>query len=115
MVYYDWGGRKQRPSRSAVAVCGVIVVCAAIYALSVWVGQVVWDMSHKGEAGGGGGGEGGGGTPSEGYGMMNWLDFLYFLSYVKASFAPKSLVHGCIAIASAPRRGEGGRGGVGEE
>ena len=86
MVYYDWRGRKQRPSRSAVAVCGVIVVCAAIYALSVFIGQVVWDMSHKGEDGGGaGGGAGIGVGPAEGYGMLNWLDFLYFLSYVKAS------------------------------
>lgn len=65
-----------------MAVCGVIVACAAIYALSVFVGRVVWDMSHKGEDGGGGGV---GGGPAEGYGMLNWLDFLYFLSYVKAS------------------------------
>lgn len=81
-MYYDWRGRKQRPSRSALAVCSVIVVCAAIYALSVWIGQLVWGMSHKGEEDGG---VGSGVGPSEGYGMLNWLDFLYFLSYVKVS------------------------------
>eukprot|EP00903_Cladosiphon_okamuranus_P006785 g6613.t1 len=80
VMYYDWRGRKQRPSRSALAVCSVIVVGSAFYALSVWIGQLVWDMSHKGE---GRGGAGIGVAQSEGYSMLNWLDFLYFLSYVK--------------------------------
>ncbi|CAM9228110.1 unnamed protein product [Pylaiella littoralis] len=60
VVYYDWRGRKQRPSRSAVIVCSVIIACASAYALSVWIGQ----MSDGGD------------------GVLNWLDFLYFLSYV---------------------------------
>lgn len=73
-MYYDWRGRKQRPSFSAVVTCGVIIVCALVYALTVVIGQAVWGTA--------------GGDPSEReVRVLNWLDFLYFLSYVKASRA----------------------------
>lgn len=65
-----------------MAICAIIVVCAAVYALAVWVGQLVWEMTNEDDDAEGGGG----GTP-EGYSVLNWLDFLYFLSYVKASAA----------------------------
>ncbi|CBJ29077.1 conserved unknown protein [Ectocarpus siliculosus] len=64
VVYYDWRDRKQRPSSAAVAVCGVILASSSAYALSVWAGRTTR------------------GNGSD-RGLLNWLDFLYFLSYVK--------------------------------
>lgn len=67
VVYYDWRGRKQRPSFAAVVTCSVILVCASAYALAVGI-----EALARGDA------------SDEGFGVLNWLDFLYFLSYVKA-------------------------------
>ncbi|CAN0453740.1 unnamed protein product [Ectocarpus sp. 12 AP-2014] len=64
VVYYDWRDRKQRPSSAAVAVCGVILASSSAYAVSVWARQAT--RSHGSDRG-----------------LLNWLDFLYFLSYVK--------------------------------
>ncbi|CAM9109643.1 unnamed protein product [Ectocarpus sp. 4 AP-2014] len=64
VVYYDWRDRKQRPSSAAVAVCGVILASSSAYAMSVWAGQTTRGYGSD-------------------RGLLNWLDFLYFLSYVK--------------------------------
>ncbi|CAM9311806.1 unnamed protein product, partial [Hapterophycus canaliculatus] len=66
VVYYDWRGRKQRPSFAAVVVCSVILACSLAYAVAVWR-----ESTSLGDGGRGGGG------------LLNWLDFLYFLSYIK--------------------------------
>ena len=74
VVYYDWRARRQRPSSAAVITCVVIILICVVYALAVEIaqaarGQGVWDVSGDEMA------------------VLNWLDFLYFLSYVKASVA----------------------------
>ena len=54
----------------AVVLCGSIVACAAIYALAVGIEQMVSGTEA-------------GDSPDSEHGVLNWLDFLYFLSYVK--------------------------------
>lgn len=66
-MYYDWQGRRQRPSFSGVVTCIVVLVCALAYSLAVVIGQLAFGTS---------------GGDKE-VAVLNWLDFLYFLSYVK--------------------------------
>lgn len=67
-VYYDWFDSRQRPSRTCVLACGVVIGCATLYAFVV----VVVVTLRPGDDG-------------EGIAFLNWLDFLYFLSYIKVS------------------------------
>lgn len=71
-IYYDWRDRKQRPSFAATIICVAVVVCAALYALAVGIEHLAWTVSGNNES-------------QDEIGILNWLDFLYFLSYVKVS------------------------------
>ncbi|CAM9382867.1 unnamed protein product [Discosporangium mesarthrocarpum] len=70
VVYYDWQSRRNRPSW--MCVIGVLVTLGVMgaYALAVWVEL----------ASGAGGGE-------EHTGFLTWLDYLYFLSYIKVGIS----------------------------
>lgn len=61
-LYYDWRAGKQRPSWTATAVCCCVIACAAVYAGIVATEQAAGVGEKEG---------------------LTWLDFLYFLSYVK--------------------------------
>lgn len=87
VVFYDWRNRKQRPSFPAVVVCSVILACSLAYAVAVGIAQTAGGTAGFGGALRGWGLErenaslGAGGRGD--HGVLNWLDFLYFLSYIK--------------------------------
>lgn len=61
-LYYDWRAGRQRPSCTAIVFCAGVAISAGLYAGVVVIEQAL-------------------GVGEEQY--LTWLDFLYFLSYVK--------------------------------